>query len=158
MIDLPPLYHRCAPHVATSTMNAIVQTESHGRPYAIGLNHGYHLVYQPKSYEQARAWVIYLEKHHYNFDIGLGQVNIVNIHKFGYSAVDALDPCINIKMSAEVLTKSYAQALNKSSTKNDALLKAISAYNTGNYRRGFSNGYVSKVVRNAKLANIIESK
>ena len=152
LIDLPNLLQTCAPHVAPSTMNAIIQTESKGNYLAIGLNHGYHLVYQAKSYAQARAWVNYLEKHHYNFDVGLGQVNIVNIHKFGYTPVDALDPCTNIKMSAKILAKSFATALSKSSTPNAALLKAISAYNTGNYRSGFNNGYVYKVVKNAKLA------
>lgn len=155
LIDLPNLILTCAPHVAPSTMNAIIQTESKGNHLAIGLNHGYHLVYQAKSYEQAKAWVTYLDKHHYNFDVGLGQVNIINIHKFGYTAVDALDPCTNIKISAKILAKSFATALSTSSTPNDALLKALSAYNTGNYRSGFYNGYVSKVVKNARLAAII---
>lgn len=151
-INLPNLMRTCAPHVAPSTMNAIIQTESKGNPLAISLNHGYRLTYQAKSYSQAKAWVEYLEKHHYNFDVGLGQVNIVNIKKFGFSPVDALDPCTNIKMSAKVLAKSYESALAKSATQNDALLKAISAYNTGNYRKGFSNGYVYKVVKNAKIS------
>lgn len=158
LVDLPNLMQTCAPHVAPSTMNAIIQTESKGNALAIGLNHGYRLVYQAKSYEQAKAWVLYLDKHHYNFDVGLGQVNIINIRKFGYNPVDALDPCTNIKMSAKILTKSYANALSKSSTQNDALLKAISAYNTGNYRSGFNNGYVYKVVKNAKLATVIDVK
>ena len=155
LIDLPNLIQTCAPHVAPSTMNAIIQTESKGNPFAISLNHGFRLVYQAKSYEQAKSWVIYLEKHHYNFDVGLGQVNIVNIHKYGYTSTEALDPCTNIQLSAKILSKSYVAALSSSTTPNTALLKAISAYNTGNYRNGFNNGYVYKVVHNAEKSSVI---
>lgn len=148
-IDLPQYVQQCAPHVAPSTMLAIIKTESRGNPLAIGLNRGYKLIYQPKSYTQAKAWVTYLEQHHYNFDVGLGQVNIKNIHQFGYSGVDALNPCLNLQMSSYILHKDYHKALYSSHTTHGALLKAISAYNTGNDSSGFYNGYVNRVIYNA---------
>ena len=141
--------HQCAPHVAQNTMQAIITTESRGNPLAIGLNRGFRLTYQPKNYHQAVMWVKYLEKHHYNFDIGLTQVNIHNVYKYGYTGVNALDPCTNIKIAAAVLQQDYSHALHGSFTQQDALLKAISAYNTGNNLAGFSNGYVYRVVHNA---------
>ena len=135
----------CANHVAVSTMQAIVKAESYNNQLAINLNHG-HLRYQSRTKEQAIKWVTYLEKHGYNFDVGLAQVNIKNIHKYGYKAVDALDPCINLKIASNILYQNYQRARHNSS-KADALAKAISAYNTGNYSDGFYNGYVSKVYR-----------
>ena len=76
--------------------------------------------------------------------MGLAQVNIKNIHKYGYRAEDALDPCINLKLASSILTKNYTQALINSSTSSEALQKAISAYNTGNYSAGLKNGYVKR--------------
>lgn len=150
VIDIPTYIHQCAPQVAENTMMAIIKTESNGNPWAISLNRGHRLMYQPKSYKQAAAWVKYLEKYKYNFDVGIAQVNVKNIHKFGFRAVDALDPCLNLKLGSYILQSNYSQAIRASKTQQEALLKAISAYNTGNYHRGFYNGYVDKVVYNAK--------
>ncbi|MCE3268071.1 MAG: trwN [Burkholderiales bacterium] len=153
MIDIPQYIHQCAPQVAQSTMQAIIQTESKGNPLAIGLNKGHKLKYQPLSVIQARKWVEYLEMHGYNFDVGLAQVNINNIHKYGYRAADALEPCTNLKLASAVLKKSYFEARAVSKSDNEALVKAISAYNTGNYNRGLYNGYVRRVYANANYTN-----
>ncbi|RTL11783.1 MAG: conjugal transfer protein [Neisseriaceae bacterium] len=154
-IDILNYVQRCSPTVAPSTMIAIIKTESNYNPLAININNkGQRLLYQAKSTEQAVAWVNYLENHNYNFDVGLGQVNIKNIKKYGYHARDMLEPCLNLKIAGHILTKNYAAAKNVSSSSGDALLKAISAYNTGNYRSGFNNGYVKKVVYNAKNSAI----
>lgn len=154
MFDLAILEH-CAPKVARTTMLAIINTESGSNPLAIGLNKGFKLKYPAKSTAQAQAWVSYLEKNNYNFDVGLAQVNIKNIHKYGYKAVDALDPCINLKMAADILSKNYNGALTTSRDSTEALQKALSAYNTGNYSAGFRNGYVQKVYANAQQKNIV---
>lgn len=154
-IDIMDYAKRCSPTVAPSTMIAIIKTESNYNPLAININNkGQRLRYQARSTEQAIMWVNYLENHNYNFDVGLGQVNIKNIKRYGYHARDLLEPCLNLKISGHILTQNYNAAKNKSSSSGDALLKAISAYNTGNYRSGFSNGYVKKVVYNAKNSAI----
>lgn len=149
MLDLSAIILQCAINVAPSTMMAIIKTESRGNPLAVGINKGYRLQSQPKTTEQAAQWVTYLEKNNYNFDVGLAQINIKNIHKYGYKASDALDPCTNLKMASDILQKNYHGALNTSSSSHEALQKAISAYNTGNYNSGFRNGYVQKVYANA---------
>lgn len=149
VIDIPQYIHQCVPNIAENTMMAIIKTESKFNPLAIGLNKGVRLMYQPQNLAQAGSWVTYLEKHGYNFDVGITQVNIKNIHKYGYRAIDALDPCLNMKLGGHILQSSYIKALRKSGNKREALYKAISAYNTGNYRSGFHNGYVQKVVYNA---------
>ena len=151
MLELNALILQCALNVAPSTMMAIIKTESRNNPLAIGINKGYRLKYQPKTPEQAKEWVTYLEKNNYNFDVGLAQINIKNIHKYGYKASDAIDPCLNLKMASDILRKNYKGALASSSNSSDALKKAISAYNTGNYQAGFRNGYVQKVYANANV-------
>jgi type IV secretion system protein VirB1 len=144
----------CAPQVAKNTMLAIIITESKGNYLAIGLNHGYKLKYQPKSLTQAKAWIKYLAHHHYNVDIGLAQVNIKNVYKYGYSPEDMLDPCKNLKLASKILYENYHRAYAKTSgDKHMAVLQAISAYNTGNYKHGFSNGYVQKVLSNYESYN-----
>ena len=141
-------YMHCAPNIAPITLIAIINTESKGNKWAIGLNHGYHLKYSAHNFIQAVHWVNYLEAHHYNFDIGLGQINIINAHKYGYSAKDMLDPCKNLHVMNAILQKHYVHALSNSSNTQDALYKTISAYNTGNFVRGFHNGYVVRVIHN----------
>src|SRR5579863_6860732 len=121
IIDIPHYIHQCAPQVAENTMMAIIKTESKGNPFAIGLNHGFKLMYQPSGHNQAKNWVSYLEMHRYDFDVGIAQVNIKNIHKYGYKATDALDPCINIKIAGYILHKNYIKALPNSRNQREAL-------------------------------------
>ena len=149
MIDIPNYALTCAPNVAQTTMVAIVKTESRGNTLAIGLNHGKHLLYGAKDFKQASAWVDYLERHNYDFDIGLAQINIRNVHKYGYMAHDMLDPCKNLNLAGVILGKNYKNAKLNSANSKEALYKAISAYNTGNFHSGFNNGYVYKVIHNA---------
>lgn len=150
MIDLALLIDRCVNPLHKVTMEAIIKVESSGNPLALGLNKGYKLQTQPKTEDQAKLWAEYLEKNDYNFDVGLGQVNIKNIHKYGYKASDLLDPCLNLKIASDILDKSYQVASTKNSSA-IAIQKAISAYNTGNFTSGFANGYVQKVNSNLKL-------
>src|SRR3546814_17962381 len=63
------------------------------------------------------------------------------------------DPCTNIAALGRVLTQNYSAAINGRDPQ-DALRVALSLYNTGSALRGFNNGYVAKVVRNASFAPI----
>lgn len=158
-LDIPTYVRSCSPNVAPSTMIAIIKTESNFNPLAININNkGQRLSYQAKDLNQATQWVNYLENHNYNFDVGLGQINIKNIKRYGYKARDLLDPCANLKMAAHILASNYNGAKQRSNTTSEALYKAISAYNTGNFRSGFSNGYVKKVIYNAKYSEILEAQ
>lgn len=148
MIALSSLIQHCVPSIAQASMMSIVQIESRGNPLALGLNKGYKLQFQPQTKAQAHKWVEYLDKHNYNFDIGLAQVNIKNINKSEYSATDVLDPCTNLKLGSSILIKNYTNALVYSKSSSEAWQKAISAYNTGNFHSGFTNGYVGRVYAN----------
>ncbi len=141
----------CAPHVAPSTMMAIVRTESGGNPFVIGVNGHRKLSRQPADATQAIRWARWLLEHGYNFDAGLMQVNVANWSALGITPESVFDPCTNLKAGAHILTANYAQASTRFGHGGYALRAAISAYNTGNFVHGFSNGYVRKVERNSGL-------
>lgn len=146
-IDLYSLAKKCSPSVAPSTMVALIKTESRGNRLALGLN-GARLRFQPKSESQAIAWVRYLDKHGYNYDVGLAQINIKNIRKFNLKPEQLLEPCTNISIAGKILTVNYLTALNTTNNAQEALRKALSKYNTGNNYSGYQNGYIYRVLQN----------
>lgn len=141
------LSKQCAPQVAPQTMVTLVRTESKGNPLALGLN-GARLKFQPQSESQAIAWVRYLDQHDYNFDIGLGQVNIKNIRKYKLKAEQLLNPCLNLKVSGYILTQNYLLEKKHTPDSQLALGRALSRYNTGNQSAGYDNGYIQRILQN----------
>ena len=65
------------------------------------------------------------------------------------TVADAFNPCKSINAGARVLQTAFTQPAPGQDTQ-PALLQAISRYNTGNPTRGFTNGYVDKVVASAE--------
>lgn len=149
-MDFNALALECAPMVSPKTLAAIVRTESNFNPLAININKGYRLERQPKNKEEAVATAQWLINNRYNIDMGLGQVNSVNLAKTKLSVNDAFDPCKNLSAAATILKWNFDSASKKIPGDQQALHAAISAYNTGSFTRGFSNGYVQKVVNSAK--------
>jgi type IV secretion system protein VirB1 len=73
------------------------------------------------------------------------QVNNRNLPALGYTVEQVLDdPCTNIRAGAAVLTADYAAAVRTHGEGQLALQAALSAYNTGDFYRGFANGYVAR--------------
>lgn len=136
----------CAPNVAPSTLQGIVDIESRGNPYAIGVNGDAQLERQPASEAEAITWAQWLRTHGYNFDAGLGQINSTNWDRLGVTAETVFQPCANLRAAGQVLSENYRAALSANAPGSDALLAAVSAYNTGNFHRGFRNGYVRNFV------------
>jgi type IV secretion system protein VirB1 len=62
------------------------------------------------------------------------------------------DPCTNIAALGQILTQNY-QSVADGRHPQTALRLAISLYNTGSTSRGFRNGYVAKVIRNAGITD-----
>jgi len=152
-MDFAALATECAPWVAPATMAAIVKTESQFKPFAININGGAKLERQPATKEEAIITAKWLLNNNYNIDMGLGQVNSVNLKKTNLSVEDAFDPCKNLAASATILQWNYESASKTIPDQQAALKAAISAYNTGSLTRGFSNGYVNKVLNNARDSN-----
>lgn len=149
MIDLV-LIAACAPNVAPSTIQAIIRVESNGNPLAINVNNrggvGYPINRKIKSIVEAVSEAKKAIASGYTVDMGYMQVNSANLKKLGHTVEDMFDPCKNLAAGARVLSESYARALAKYGEEQSALRAALSAYNTGNFSAGFSNGYVARYV------------
>ena len=141
---IPAALLACAINVAPVTLEAIVQVESGGNPLALNVNR----LAGPQPHPATVAEAVTLAQGYitrgYSVDLGLMQVNNRNLAALGYSIEDVLDPCTNIKGGSAILTANYAEAVRSRGEGQGALQAALSAYNTGNFYRGFANGYVAK--------------
>jgi len=145
---------KCAPTVHPSTLKALIGNESTFNPYAIGVV-GTHLERQPQSLSEAVATVEQLERDGKRYSMGLGQLLVTNMRARGLSYEDVFEPCRNLQAISKLLVEYYKQALTTSSEKQEALLKSLSMYYSGNELRGFrpdrpgEMSYVEKVVHRA---------
>ncbi len=133
----------CAANIAPVTLEAVIGVESHGNPLALHVNH--HLGPQPRPASVAEAAEVaerYIRRG-FSVDLGLMQVNASNLPVLGYTVAEALDPCTNIRAGSTILTADYAEAARTRGEGQAALQAALSAYNTGDFVRGFRNGYVA---------------
>jgi type IV secretion system protein VirB1 len=141
---IPPALLACAPNVAPVTLQAIVEVESGGNPLALNVN-GIRVQPPParNAKEAAQVAESYIARG-YSVDIGLLQVNSRNLAALGITVEQVLDPCTNIRAAATILTADYAEAARTRGDGQPALQAALSAYNTGDFYRGFANGYVAR--------------
>lgn len=139
------LIAQCAPQVSHDTMAAIVQTESQGNPWAIGVNRAA-AVAQPTSKAEAIRVARRLIAQGRNIDMGLAQINSANLSWLDLTVEQVFDPCTNLRAAAFILTDNYRRAVSTGIQR--PLHAALSAYNTGSFTRGLTNGYVGKVMRN----------
>lgn len=135
----------CAPQVHPETAWRVIKHESRGNPYVIGINGPYRLTRQPRSRQEAVAVAKLLIEHKVSVDMGLSQINSNNLQWLGLTVEDVFDPCKNIKAMQTVLTQAYERAVRKHGPRQQALVAALSEYNTGSQVKGIANGYVHKV-------------
>jgi type IV secretion system protein VirB1 len=140
------LLQACAPTVAPSTLARVIQVESQGNPLAIHVN-GVALEQKPRNAAEAAALARRYIAAGYSVDLGLMQVNSRNLERLGLTVAALLDPCENLAAGALVLTDFFLSAAPRYSAPQAALQAALSAYNTGSFRRGFENGYVARYLR-----------
>lgn len=146
-VQYPEMAAQCAPQIHQTTLSTLIQHESGGNPYAIGVNGGYVLRRQPKTRAEAIKKAKWLQAHGYNFDAGLAQINIVNARRMGLTIPQLFDPCENLRAAAKILTACYVRAAARYEDEQKAVRAALSCYNTGNLSRGLTNGYVKKVIK-----------
>lgn len=140
----------CAPNIHPQTLHSVIKQESNYNALAIGINKADQLKSQPKTRAEAIAVANRLVSQNVNFDAGLAQINIKNLNWLSLSVEDLFDPCKNLKASSLVLSTCYKRASLQYGKGQKALRAALSCYNTGNFDRGFSNGYVGNVVAQAQ--------
>ena len=136
----------CAPpNVAPQTLAAIIHVESGGDPLALHVNDGRrHAMLHPLDVAAAVAMARQAMGQGHSVDIGLMQVNSANVARFGVTIEQMFAPCLNIRAGARILAADYGGALQVAPSGQAALKAALSAYNTGDFRRGFANGYVAR--------------
>ncbi len=170
MINLAALVLTCAPLVAQDTARALIQVESGGNPYAIGVVGGA-LVRQPASLAEALATVAALEAAGWNYSVGLGQINRRNFARYGLSPATAFEPCANLTAMQGILGECFSRASRRTdrrATRQAALRDAFSCYYSGNFLTGHRHGYVGKVLAawsskaepagNARAAGLVSSQ
>ncbi len=145
--NFPEIAAQCAPQIHQTTLATLIQHESGGNPYAIGVNGNYSLPRQPKTKAEAIKRAKWLQAHGYNFDAGLAQINIRNAKHMGLTIPQLFDPCENLRAASKILTSCYKRASIRHNDEQKAVRAALSCYNTGNLSSGLSNGYVKKVIQ-----------
>ncbi|MFC4484246.1 lytic transglycosylase domain-containing protein [Cupriavidus campinensis] len=156
--DLNALLAACAPTVHPTTMGAIVKTESNGRMFVLSDDGPRSLPFSERkamlrtihagtAAEAATIAKDLISKGHL-VGLGLTQVSSQNLARLGLTVEQVLDPCTNLQAGSKILAAFYVNAAGKYRDEQAALRAAISAYNTGNFERGFSNGYVRTVLNN----------
>lgn len=149
LAEIALLAATCAPDIHPITLSAIVKHESAYNQYAIGINRGTRLSSQPTNRAKAIETVRDLIRRGIDFDAGLGQINVRNWKWLGLTPETVFDPCTNLKAAQAVLRDCYVRATDQYAPGQPALMAALSCYNTGNFRNGFTNGYVNKVLASA---------
>lgn len=145
MLSEQAFIQACAPAVAVQTMQALIKVESDSDPLALSANRSGRAVrLQVDNITEAIQLAKAEIKAGNTVDIGLAQINSANLKKLGYSVERAFDPCANLRGASEILSSAYAGAVRLHGEGQTALRAALSAYNTGDYQRGFSNGYVAR--------------
>jgi type IV secretion system protein VirB1 len=136
----------CAANIAPATLEAVIQVESRGDPLLVYVNGlGAAQPRRPADAKEAAELARRYIAQGYSVDLGLMQVNSRNLAALGYTVEQVLDdPCTNIRAGAAVLTSDYAAAVRTQGDGQPALQAALSAYNTGDFHRGFANGYVAR--------------
>ncbi|EMF7039448.1 lytic transglycosylase domain-containing protein [Salmonella enterica] len=163
----------CAPNVAPATIEKVIQVESAGQPLALNVNvkwvierdekgqpimvvaedgstkpKRHKVTFKPpmevKNVQDAVTVAYAAMAAGHSVDMGYMQVNSKNLPALGYSVEDMFDGCKNLAAGASVLTSFYAGALKDHPEPQTALKAALSAYNTGDFNKGYLNGYLAR--------------
>lgn len=94
--------------ISPELLRAIVKVENGTwNPLAISINRkGRGIPQKVHSYREAVELVSRLWVQKENFDVGLGQVNSINMERFRVHPISLLDPCTNLTYAAHILRES----------------------------------------------------
>lgn len=134
----------CAPEVHPNTMLKILKHESGLERYIIGVNETPRRVFRFDNAAAAATKARELIAQGKSIDMGLGQINSVNLPGLKMTPEQVFEPCENIKASAYLIAEAYTRTSARFQG-HAALDQALSIYNTGRVDRGIANGYVSRV-------------
>lgn len=159
--DLEGMMRRCAPQVHPTTLKALMHVESSAHAFAVSDDGPAGLPWEtrktmlrsfyPGSREEAISIAETLVRQGHLVGVGPLQVSVRNVARLGSTLRSAFEPCENIRLGGAVVVENFVAASRRYKNPQQALLAAISLYNTGTYDKGFRNGYVRKVVDAARV-------
>jgi type IV secretion system protein VirB1 len=144
--NFPKLAADCAPSVPEQTLEAVAKTESALDSWALHDNTT-GASERPASQEQALTDTWTWLGRGDSVDVGLMQINAVNLPALRMTVRDALNPCTSLAGGAAILRAAYGGG-KTTADQQAALLMALSRYNTGSPFRGIMNGYARHVMAN----------
>jgi type IV secretion system protein VirB1 len=144
----------CAPYAQDRLESGLLQTESSGNEFAIGVVGG-HLVRQPRNRTEAIATAISLEAQGFDFSVGCRQVNRANLRRYGLTLQAAFDPQANSMAGRDIYRECLGRAKSTFGQDDMAVRAALSCYYSGNFiagqrKEGNQPSYVDKVLRNSR--------
>jgi type IV secretion system protein VirB1 len=139
------LIEQCAPEVSPVLMQALVRTESGGRPLAIGMDRAHGSVKQPQTLEEAVATAKALAAAGRKFSVGLAQIHVSNVSLYGMSWERAFDACQNLAVGQKILWNFFHRATASGYTGVAAIWAALRGYNSGGVDRTISDEYASRI-------------
>jgi type IV secretion system protein VirB1 len=145
MVLSAALVDQCAPQVSSVLMQALVRTESAGRPFAIGMDKAHGKVKQPATAEEAVATAKSLVAAGRRFSVGLAQIHVSNVALYGLTWEQAFDPCQNLGVGQKILWNFYHRASAAGYTGMAAIWAALRGYNSGAIDRTISDDYASRI-------------
>lgn len=126
-------------------MQALVRTESAGRPLAIGMDRSHGTVKQPETLQEAVATAKALVASGRRFSVGLAQIHVSNVGLYGMSWEQAFDGCQNLAVGQKILWNFYHRASASGYSGVAAIWAALRGYNSGGVDRSISDDYASRI-------------
>jgi type IV secretion system protein VirB1 len=152
-LELQSLARACAPFVAPATLKAVASAESGLDPLAIGVNGPRPVQLRPRTPLAAIRLAEALSARGFNLDLGLAQINSVNLARLGLTVASSFDPCRNLAAAAVLIRSDYRRAAPQARGEQAALWTALSLYNSGDPQAGLASGYVARVLAAARRLN-----
>lgn len=148
---LAELILACAPALDQRLVTALIKQESGFNQFAIGLDskHKVRLSRQPKTAQEAVQTATELEQKGYSFSVGLTQIHISNIKKWGLNWDQAFTPCTSLQISESIFLSFYKIAQAAGYREQNAVYAALRGYNSGSVNAQVSNGYASAILTSA---------
>jgi type IV secretion system protein VirB1 len=161
-VTLATLIMLCAPQIHPTTMRAIIQVESAGNPFAVSVNYPDALeaagIELPRLGEQPRTAGVAMQvaadlaASGFQTSVGLAQINVAHLRRFGLSISQLFNPCTNLRVAQRLLIECDQSqgSLHRPAGRIVRLQRTLSCYNSGNFITGVDNGYVA-AIRQASL-------
>jgi len=132
-------YLDCIPErMSVENVRTIANKESSHHPYALNID-GVGSFF-PDTLDEAVALVVFYQQK--RMDIGYMQISSSNAPALNIDPIQLLHPCDNIRIGSSIFLNFFDRMIDQKMSVDDATIRALSAYNTGDPVNGITNGYV----------------